>query len=176
MELRNLVDREIEEDERILWMDGPVPHYFNAHSISASLFAIPWTAFAIFWTFGAWGQAKNIEFALFGVPFILIGLGMLCTPLWVYRNSLKSVYVITDQRAIIFDGGITKTTIRSYPPDQLQEVYRKEKRRGTGDVLLSSRRWRDSDGDQRMQELGFMNIANAKEVEGLVKQLAQQDD
>jgi hypothetical protein len=83
------------------------------------------------------------------------------------------VYVITDRRAITFVGGLGMT-IRSYPPEKLQEVYRREKRDGTGDVIIVRRAWYDPDGDRRSEELGFLRIANPKEVENLLKRLADQ--
>jgi len=77
-------------------------------------------------------------FPLFGVPFILVGFGMLSGPIWAYRKALKTVYVVTNRRAITLDGGRT-VAIRSYPPDRLADVYRKERKDGTGDVLISRR-------------------------------------
>jgi hypothetical protein len=63
---------------------------------------------------------------------------MLSGPIWAYRKALKTVYVVTNRRAITFDGGRT-VAIRSYPPDRLADVYRKERKDGTGDVLISRR-------------------------------------
>ena len=174
-ELQMKVDSELEKDERIQWIDMPIPHYFTPNSTGAFLFAIPWTAFAVFWMFGAWNQAKDWSFSLFGVPFILIGIGMLSAPFWAYRKSLKTVYVVTSQRAITFHGGWS-TTIRSYPPAKLGDLYRKEKKDGTGDVVISRRAWRDSDGDSQTEELGFLRIERPKEVERMLNQLAKQAD
>lgn len=85
-------------------------------------------------------------FPLFGVPFLLIGTRMLPFPLWAYRNSLKTVYLITNRRAITIDGAWSYTT-RSYTPEKLADVFRREHRDGTGDVVVSRNSWRDSDGD-----------------------------
>src|SRR5262245_60481290 len=131
-ELREKVNRELDAGEQIQWLQMPVPRYFTPGATAGFLFGIPWTAFAIFWTAGAsWGTSRAGDagffrvFPLFGVPFILIGLGMLSGPFWAHRKALKTVYVITNRRAITFDGGWT-TTIRSYPPERLTDVYRKE--------------------------------------------------
>src|SRR6266404_1761012 len=103
--LREKVDRELESGERVEWLQMPVPRYFTPAATAGFLFGIPWTAFAIFWTAGAaWGTSKATgpgffnAFPLFGLPFILIGLGMLSGPLWAYRKALKTVYVITNRR------------------------------------------------------------------------------
>ncbi len=181
--LREWVDREIEPGERLQWMDMPAPRFFTGPATAAFLFGIPWTAFAVFWTAtAAWGTrqasdtgapgAFSILFPLFGVPFILIGLGMLSSPLWAYRKARRTVYVITDRRAILFEGG-RSTTVRSFAPQQLRNVFRKERKDGSGDVVFSSRTWRDSDGDRHAQDVGFMRIQNAKAVEDLIQELAR---
>ena len=172
-ELRAKVDHELERGERIQWIDMPIPRYFTGAATGAFLFAIPWTAFAVFWMFGSWYQSESVPFTLFGVPFVLIGIGMLSSPLWAYRKSFKTVYVITDRRAITFDGGWS-TTIRSYPPDRLAETYRKEKKDGSGDVIISRSAWRDSDGDRQSEELGFLRISEPKRIEGMLSELAKQ--
>lgn len=179
--LQEKVDRELESGERIEWMDMPIPRFFTAGSTGAFLFGIPWTAFALFWTAGAaWGVSQDESgwglgslFPLFGLPFILIGIGMLSSPIWVYRNSFKTVYVITDRRAITFVGGWT-TTIRSYGPKQLVNVYRKEKRDGSGDVIFAGRVWYDSENDRHIENQGFLRIQNPKEVERMLRVLAEQ--
>lgn len=178
--LRTKVDSELETSERIQWIDMPIPRYFTPAATGAFLFAIPWTAFAIFWMCGAAGfkipDFRNGAdlFPLFGVPFLLIGFAMLSSPFWAYRKSFKTVYVITNRRAITFDGGWS-TTIRSYPTDKLADIYRKEKRDGTGDVIISRRAWRDSDGDRQFEELGFLRVSNPKQIEEMLKKLAEQD-
>lgn len=177
-DLRDQVDRELERGERVQWIGMPRARFFTPGSTVAFLFAIPWTAFAVFWVCAASGFkipdfSEGVGFfPLFGLPFVLIGLGMLSVPLWAYRKALKTVYAITDRRAITFEGG-RSTTIRSYPPDKLQDVYRKERRDGSGDVVFARRAWRDSDGDRRSEELGFLRIPNPKEVEDLLDHLAE---
>ncbi len=176
--LKEQVDRELERGEKIKWIGLPTPRFFTAASLSSFLFAIPWTTFALFWTFGASGFKlpdfrRGFSFfpLLFGLPFVLIGLGLLSSPLLAYRKSLRTVYVVTDQRAIIFNGGWS-TTIYSYPPDKLQNIYRKENRNGTSDLIVAHRAWRDSDGDSRTEKIGFLGIRDAKQVEKMLKELA----
>ncbi|CAN1212174.1 DUF304 domain-containing protein [Tumidithrix helvetica PCC 7403] len=180
-ELRRKIDKELEYGESIRWVEQPIPQFFTAQAIAGVLFGIPWTSFAIFWMCGALGfKLPNLNngiqpqhlFALFGIPFVLIGFGMLSSPFWVWQGARKTVYLITDKRAILFQGG-QHTTIRSFLPSQLNEIYRKERADGSGDVVISIRRWKDSDGDPRSEEIGFMGVRNPQEVEKILKQLAQ---
>ena len=169
-DLRSKVDRELEPGERVEWIGMPIPRYFTSSSTGLFLFAIPWTAFAIFWMCGAAGfQIPDFKegsdfFVLFGVPFLLIGLAMLSSPFWTYKKSFKTVYVITDHRAITFEGGWMSTTIRSYPPEKLSDIYRREKKDGSGDVVIHRKAWQDSDGGRQSEELGFLRIPNPKQI------------
>lgn len=110
---------------------------------------------------------------LFGRHSHSVGIGMVSTPLWAYRKASKTIYAITDRRAITFDGG-RSTTVRSYPPEKLQDIYRKEQKDGSGDVVIVRNAWHDSDGDRRSEELGFLRSSNPREVEGLLNSLAEQ--
>ena len=64
--------------------------------------------------------------------------------------------------------------IRSYPPEKLQNIYRKENRDGSGDVIIKNLAWRDSDGDRRSKELGFLCISRPKDVEQMLRKLSEQ--
>ena len=176
--LNDAVERELRPGETVSFVETPQPRYFTSASTGAFLFAIPWTLFALFWIGGAAGfkipDFKNgfDLFPLFGVPFVLIGFAMLSSPIWAYRNAFKSVYVITDQRAITFVGGF-RTTIRSFTPDDLKAIYRTERSDGSGDVIIGSNMGRDSDGDPHTMHYGFLGVADAKATEDRLRMLAE---
>lgn len=178
MPLLDLVNRELESDERPVWIGQPIPRFFTAGATGAFLFAIPWTAFAIFWMCGASGFqipefGPHLFFVLFGLPFVLIGFAMLCTPVLERNRLKKSVYVVTDRRAIIICFGLLSTTIRSFEPVELKSIRRRERVNGIGDIMF------DQDTDTQQQNplnehpAIFFNIPNAKEVERYIKELAK---
>ncbi len=180
-EVRQKIDRELQPGESIRWVEQPVARMFTLASLPVLFFAIPWTSFAIFWICGASGFkvpdfSRGIQpehlFPLFGVPFVLIGLGMLSSPFWAWQAARKTVYLITNKRAILIQSGVS-TTIRSYTPAQINHTYRKEGRNGIGDVIIAVRKWKDSDGDQMTEEIGFIGIRNPQEVEKMLKNLAE---
>ena len=105
-------------------------------------------------------------------PLLLIGFRCYTDPFWVWHDAQNSVYLAIDKRAVSIQYG-WPTTIRSYLPDQLDYIYRRERADGTGDVIFSIRRWKDSDGDSRSEEIGFLGVRNPREVENILKQLAQ---
>jgi len=176
--LQSLVERELESGERIEWMEMPQPRFFTPVATAGFLFGIPWTAFALFWTAGAALGVSKAEgfglfrlFPLFGIPFVLIGFGLLSGPIWARRDALRTVYAITNRRAISVQSGRT-TTFRSFTSTHLQDVYRRERRDGTGDVIFPRRGWRDTDSNRQSEDLGFLSVRNPKRVESLLRQLA----
>jgi hypothetical protein len=181
-DLQDLISRELDPHEKVVWNAMPKPRYFSGGTGGLFVLGIPWTAFSVFWIAAAAGFRMpqfnaGLDFVplLFGIPFFLIGVLMLSAPWWAYGNQLKTVYLITDHRAITIDG-IGTSTIRSYLPENLKDIFRREHPDGTGDVIISRSAWKDSEGDKHMQDLGFLRIQNAKSVETMLKALAEQCD
>jgi hypothetical protein len=180
-ELRRKIENELQPGEFIRWIEQPIPRFFTASSIGSVLFGIPWTSFAIFWMWGASrfklpdireGLQPDHLGDLVSATFVLIGFGMLSFPIWEWQAARKTVYLVTDKRAISIHSGWS-TTIRIYLPNQLKDIYRKERADGTGDVIISIRRWKDSDGDNMSEEIGFLGVRNPREVENMLRQLAK---
>ncbi|MGX9415713.1 hypothetical protein ACWU4D_00040 [Vibrio sp. WJH972] len=109
-------------------------------------------------------------FAFFGVPFLLIGIVMQFSPLLMVYKAKRTAYIVTNSRAIIFDGGFT-TTIRSFNSTRLQDLRRKQRSDGSGDLIFERRFYTDGDGDRQFTDYGFLAIANVKEVERIVRTL-----
>ena len=176
--LRFLVEAELQSGERITWLEQPIPGRVTRGSIPIVLFGIPWTAFALFWTFGAakatHGEGIFSVFPLFGVPFILIGLGLLSSPFWLRRIAANTVYILSDRRAIIFRGKwFGGVNVRSFAPEALIDLRRNQNADGSGDLIFCQETYRDSDGDRRINNIGFMSIRDVKSVEEMVRAMAQ---
>lgn len=173
------LEAELSPGERVQWQAMPIPRWFEPGSLVVFLFGLPWTAFAVVWTLGAaWGVSKANGpwfvgfFPLFGVPFILVGLGMLSMPCWARLAARRTIYAITDRRALIIQGIRTVET-RSFAPNLLSNLLRRDRRDGSGDVLFSRKEWRDSDGDRSVKEIGFVSIPEPRKVEALLRELAE---
>lgn len=173
-QLRTLVENELQDGETVAWVGQPIPRRFAMRTLPIVLFAIPWTGFAIFWITAASGfKIPNFKhgfdfFPLFGIPFILIGFGMLSSPFWMAWKAKKTAYVLTDRRAIIFDGGWS-TTVRSFGPERLPDLMRSQRRDGSGDLILEKKISYNNQGGNRPIDIGFLAIPNVKEVEERVR-------
>jgi hypothetical protein len=172
--LEEMARRELESGESIAWMGMPKPRFFTKSTLGIFLFAIPWTAFSLFWVAGAAEfkipdfASTDIIFPLFGLPFVLIGVSMLLTPITHYRHTLKTLYMITDRRVVIFEGG-SSTTIRSYEAEKLGTITRKERNNGYGDLVFA----KEFSQKNLINDIGFINIEDARNVEQKIKQMIQ---
>jgi hypothetical protein len=175
--LQHLIKSELDSGERVEWHAQPRPGRFVLMSLPIVLFGIPWTLFSLIWMWGASGfgdssEAAPTAFSLFGLPFVFIGFGMLSSPFWMLRKAWRTVYVITDRRAILFEGGFRGVGIRSFGPERLSDLRRKQRADGSGDVIFERHVRYDSDGDRRSTDIGFFGVENVKAVEDRLRQLA----
>lgn len=169
--LRDKVHRELERGERVLWLDTAVPRLFDNASLGMVLISVPWTAFAVYWMYLAGSGEKQGGFRyfyLFGLPFVLIGLGMMISPLWVYLRTSWTAYLLTSRRAIVIEYG-WNSIVRSFLPQEIGLIFRKDLRDGTGDVILGRREWRDTEGETKGEDLGFLGVREPQEVERQVR-------
>jgi uncharacterized membrane protein YdbT with pleckstrin-like domain len=115
----------LQPDEKVLWSSKPVLTPFIFSGIAAiSIIGIIWLIFAIFWMLSALSMgAFFFPAALFGLPFILMGVCIILGPLLLellrYRNT---EYIITNQR-IITQTGVIGIDTRFVELNKIQEVY-----------------------------------------------------
>jgi hypothetical protein len=181
-----LVRSELSHGERLLWVGQPQPTRFAYSAIPIVLFGIPWTAFALFWIAGAssFGASNKVGgspagvgvfqfFPLFGLPFVLIGLGMLSSPYWLWRQAKRTCYALTDRRALLWKAGMFgSVAVRSYGPEALNKIRRTAYPHGCGDLVFEEivTIGSDSDGNRTTSTTrhGFMAIERVREVEQLL--------
>jgi hypothetical protein len=181
-ELRACVEAELNPQEQIVWVEQPIPWLIVRSTLPILLIGIPFTAFALFWigmaTFGV-NQAQGAPaplkaFPLFGLPFVLVGLAMFSAPYWALRGAKRTVYVLTTQRAIILRGGWINMNVRSFDPAALTTLNRKQRPDGSGDLIFAQDFRPTRRGQSMMTNVGFMAVRDVKQVENLVRTLAQQ--
>ncbi len=181
-DLDDQVRSELQSGERVVWIGQPRPGPQMFQVLPIVLFGIPWTAFAVFWTgMAAWVISRGSPehhglplaawaFPLFGVPFVLVGIGMLTSPFWVRRKALRTCYVLTDGRAIVMEPlWLRGVRFRSYGPEQLASMWRVERRNGTGDLIFQETTSTGAKRGQTRTEDGFLGVERVREVEELVR-------
>lgn len=174
--LQQRLQAELRPGEMLTWAGQPNPDRFMKSGFKLWFFFIPWTAFAIFWIGGASGfRMPQFDsgwsfFPLFGLPFLLIGLGGLSSPFWLRRKARWIIYAITSERAISIEGA-KSITVQSYLASDLVDIERTEHQDGSGDLILRRESRKDSDGDRQTTKYGFFAIDDVRRVGNLIETL-----
>jgi len=124
------------DGERLLWSGTPRQGIvWRASDLAMVPFSLVWGGFAIFWETMALRSAPFF-FALFGLPFVAVGLQMTVGRFFydAWRRR-RTYYGLTNQRAII----ATRTparTLRSFSLTSLNNVVLQESGNGPSSILL----------------------------------------
>ena len=184
VEIQTQIKKKLKPDEIIVWTEQPIPEKLMRKAKNtgclASLVSIPVVAFSVFWTADADGY-KIPDFSkgtfesfspLFGLIF---GIWGLCQPLLRSRaakkKALSTVYVISNLRVFSFDT-LRSEIYQSFSPQQFITIERHEELDGSGDIIFAEETYKDSEGVDRIKEVGFLGVANVRQVELLLQNFA----
>lgn len=176
-EIYQKVQAETVRGEKILWAGQPAQGIIfrksDAFIIPFSLF---WAGFAFFWEASV--LAKGITFfAIFGIPFVLIGIHMLIgrffTDMWRRR---KTFYGLTNERMII----LSKSGVSSAPINKYTEIHFEPYANGKATIAIGSSAM-VSGGSQK--SMGgepsvptFEKIADGRRVYDMIKNIIRDDE
>ena len=125
--------------ERVLWMGQPIRGLrFTASDVLFVPFSFLWGGFALFWEAQVVRSSAPLLFRLWGIPFVLVGLYLIIGRFFhdAWRRS-RTLYALTDQRAIIVGGGIQQR-LRSLALRSLPEISISDERGGRGTITFGS--------------------------------------
>jgi hypothetical protein len=177
--LREPVVREF-QGERILWTGRPRAGLAFRAALLIWLFAIPWTAFTMGWetmALSGWLSGKpapsganlmfGIVFPLFGLPFVLVGLGMMAAPFYAYWWAGRTAMVIGEKRLAMVTVG-RRLRVKSYRKETILRTERTERADGSGTLKVITGARRDSEGDRVESSETLYGIADVRAVERLL--------
>ncbi len=196
-DIQELVLGEVRNEEKLIWAEQPDPNKFMLSEIPSILIGILLTAFALFLLRGTsimlyhasgFDQFKpNVPFFLFfallgipvGILVLLFGLFLLATPYLKKLSALKTVYVLTNKRAICFNKmGLIHLNkhfkdyeILSYYPDKLINMVKVVRKNGSGDLIFVEIPIRIPGPDPYLsfRKVGFLSIKNVNNVEDIIR-------
>ena len=164
-----LIRAELAPGEKLVWTSRPQVARSALLAVPMVMFGVVFGGFGLFWV-GSASQFDSGFFPLFGLPFCLIGVGLIFSPGWIAWKALRTRYAITDRRAILceprFLAGIET---RSYTADALANIVRTQRGDGSGDLIFEEIRTRDHKGHTRTTRRGFEAIADVRGVENLLR-------
>lgn len=175
-DLQQRVARELQAGEVVRWAAQPDPSRLMRQGFLIWLFFIPWTAFSVFWIWGAAGfrlpdfSGPFSFFPLFGLPFLFIGIGGLASPWWLRMQAKHMIYVITNKRAFSLSG---KNSVRmiSWQPEQLGQMTRTERPDGSGDLVFDREMRPGNRGGSVEHKRGFMALRDVRTAESFINAL-----
>lgn len=166
--------------ERLLWWGRPAAGRLALRSLPAAVFGVPFTAFAAFWMWAAGGglgggrppDGPMTFFPLFGLPFLLVGLGMLLSPLLAAAAARRTLYAVTSGGILFVKAGRTRRVERRPLPggDVLQ---RRERPDGSGDLVVAKPEAARPRGWNVLHATTFVGIPQVARVERIVADATQ---
>jgi hypothetical protein len=96
---------------------------------------------------------------LVGIPFLLVGMSLLGSPVRAFREATSTFYVVTDARAIVFEG----TEWMSVPRERMRRLSHIERGDGSGDIVFF-----EEAGERGTNRVGFYGISSVRTVEQMI--------
>ena len=135
-DIENDLRQTLSRDEKLIWTGRPKTGIvFRSNDIFIIPFSLLWFGFAVFWEYNVIKMGISL-FALFGLPFIAIGLYIFVGRFFLDALKRKNtVYGITDNRIIIKSGLFSKE-IKSLNIKTISDLTFKEKADGSGTISI----------------------------------------
>src|SRR5262249_42546884 len=151
------VDAELAPGERLVWVGQPLPGLYRLRSIPLVIVGVFFLGFTVLWfgitlgigavgvgaagaagAPGAWGVGGLLpSFSLSGLTPAVGGVLLVTSPLWMGSVARKTVYALTDKRAILWEPSLfSAVQVRSYTASGLGAMTRNERGDGSGDLVF----------------------------------------
>lgn len=180
------VRAELQPGERLLWTGRATRYRMPKALYFPVFFGMFFAGFALFWITMAAAGVANIKpnaqggtpgalkhvFPLFGIPFLVVGLGVMGTPIWAKRKIRNNVYGITDRRAIVIQRSLfgSSTKLFSFTGEQLAAMERTQHEDGSGDIVFEKRvSGVEYNGKPQPNLVGFIGVEQVREVENTLR-------
>lgn len=174
-----LLAREMRLGERLIWAGQPDARRAMLKPFGFYLFAVPWTAFSLFWegiairmAFTGAPVLMGLVMVLFGLPFVVIGLAMMAAPFSAKRTAHRTIYGVTDRRLVELIAG-RSLKVRSVEASSIGPVTRRQRENGHGTLSIETGSHRDSEGDRTTDTFVFESVPDVARVEALVSRLRE---
>jgi hypothetical protein len=182
---------ELLKDEKILWSGKPETSVlFTPADIFLIPFSILWGGFAIFWELAVLfskdesGKSAPLFFALFGIPFVLLGVHFIFGRfIWKNFKKKRTNYAVTNKRVLVSTHTFNKSFQAEFI-DRIPSMSKRIRRDGVGSIYFGNANFMASIyGNTGMDFFGsfygpytttFYDIRDAEQVYQLVSGLRKQ--
>ena len=178
---REWVEQELPPGEKLLLVCKPATTLWKPGYAYRMFFATLWNGFL----FGILGcliithitleeiieKPAILLFFLGLLPFYVIGIGFIISPWWERENDRRTVYVLTNRRAIVLRPSMIRRrpTCRRFllTHNLIKEV--REYRKGRGDIVMDYDEHHGRNGTTLMPK-GFLHVDNVRALEYRIHQ------
>jgi len=171
---KQLIEYELGSNEKVIWAARPVSLIQHAQSATTTaIFGIPFLGFSLFWI---WGASEPLRegidlgitgfeyfFPAFGVPFVLVGLGLILSPVWKAIKASKTIYALTNERLVIMET-FPKKSFKSWDIKRIKSLTRTGPPEGPGSLFFAEERVENSHGSYQVK-IGFLGIHRPRDIE-----------
>ncbi len=134
-EIQSELRQHLDNNETLLWTGQPKKGIvFRTADIFLIPFSLLWCGFAIFWMFMA-SQGGGI-FALFGIPFVIIGLIFVFGRFIIDAKQRENTYYGLTEDRIIIKSGVFSKNVKSLNIRTLSDIEYNEKNDGSGTISI----------------------------------------
>ena len=159
----DFVRKEFRADEHLKWAGCPNPaRYAMINGLYVCLFGILLTAFGILAEYMAFAWDAPVSEHSMAILFIAIGLAMSVRPIWHYWTALRTIYVVTDQRLLVFVDFFGRNIERYGPPFEIKHRIYSD---GSGSIFVSREQPAGNDVAPHESTIGLYAIPKVSEVE-----------
>jgi hypothetical protein len=167
---------DLAKGERLLWSGVPCQGVLFRTSDALMIpFSLLWAGFAVFWELSVLRDGAPVFFALWGIPFVLVGAYIVVGRFFVdARRRRNTAYGLTTERLIISSGAF-RPTLKSLGLRTLSDLTLDQRSDGSGTItfgptspLTMFNAGLDWPGMPRPP--AFELIPNAKEVYDMIRE------
>ncbi|MCM1988618.1 hypothetical protein [Oceanirhabdus seepicola] len=191
----DIIKSELRQDEELLWYGMPNPSEMAKKGLPVTIFGAIFTTVAFFMfseaiMFFGFGGIQNFNllfkygfkffrfsigdliFPLVSFLFVIIGILVMLTPLWIYKRAKRTFYGVSNKRCLIIQAKKYKN-IHSYDIDKVQILNKLEKSDGSGSIIFAKELNESYDSDTHRRrttykDIGFYGIPNVRDVENII--------
>ncbi len=172
--LQQTVEEELRTDETPVWVGQPLRRRFARLATPMLVLGLLAVVAQVLWVRHVRRTGFGLDMALWAIPFAALTLAMLLSPLWFMHSAKRTAYVVTDQRAIIFLGGVVRS-VYSFRPSRLRRIRLYPRPDGSGDIVFTYLIWYAQGGTTLVPRMdnGFYGITDLSGAEKAIRKLAR---
>jgi hypothetical protein len=177
IELWNQVKPELQNGEELLWVGKPMPLRVvlaNGDLISTVISLAMIVFMYVFFSrinMSTFSRSSSPAEILSWFPLILFAFGLftLSRPVYAFIMAFRTIYGLTDHRALIIKHTFSGKSVDSYT--EMDQLERTDIANGKGDLVFQREisRYRSNGRTRtRTRKIGFFGVENVREVEAMM--------